>query len=295
MYELIWVGENTYYIEAQAKVGVYDMGDGKVCLIDGGRDKDAGKQILRVLEEKGWVLDRILCTHAHADHIGGNCYLQEKTGCAIYAAGLDHAFAENPILVPTLLYGGCPPEALRNKFLMAEPTCVQELTKEALPNGLSVQRLDGHSFAMSAIHTDDDIWFLADVFTSEAVLEKYHISFLSDLEGYLESLDMVEALSGRLFIPSHSAPTEDVLPLVQANRAKIEELIDLILTLCRAGMGFEELLGRLFDHYGLSLDLSQYVLSGSTIRSYLTYLLEQGRIRIEFSSNRLFWKTVTQA
>lgn len=295
MYELIWVGENTYYIESPAKVGVYDMGEGKVCLIDGGSDKDTGKKILRVLQEKGWTIDRIICTHHHADHIGGNRYLQEKTGCPIYAAGLDRVFMENPILEPAMLYGGCPPEGLRNKFLMAEPSCVQELTKEVLPRGISVQRLDGHSFAMSAVRTDDDIWFLADAITSESVLEKYHISFLYDLESYLESLEMIEALTGRLFIPAHAAPTEDPLPLVAANRAKIEELMDLILTLCRAGMGFEELLGRVFDHYGLSLDLSQYVLSGSTIRSYLTYLLEHGRLRAEFSGNRLFWKTVPQA
>lgn len=295
MYELIWVGENTYFIESPTKVGVYDMGDGKVCLIDSGNDKDAAKKILRILEEKGWTLDRILNTHFHADHIGGNYYLQEKTGCAIYAAGVDRVVMEYPILEPALLFGGCPPKPLCNKFLMAQGSRVQPLTPEVLPAGMSMVRLDGHSVAMSAFCTDDEIWFLADALTSEEVLEKYRIPFLYDPEEYLQSLDVLENLSGRLFIPSHAAPTEELQSLVQANRNKVERIIDLILNMCRSGVGFEELLGKLFDYFGLTLDLEQYALAGSTVRAYLSHLLDQGKLRIEFSGNRLFWKTVPQS
>ncbi len=292
MYELVWVGENTYYIESPAKVGVYDMGGGKVCLIDSGNDKDAAKKILRILEEKDWTLDRILNTHFHADHIGGNRYLQEKTGCAIYAAGVDRVVMEYPILEPALLFGGCPPKELCHKFLMAQSSHVQQLTPEVLPAGMTMVRLDGHSMAMSAFCTDDEIWFLADALTSEEVLEKYHIPYLYDPEEYLQSLDVLENLTGRLFIPAHAAPCEDLQPMLQANRQKVEQLMSLILTLCRSGMGFEELLAKLFDHFGLSLDMEQYALSGSTLRAYLSHLLDQGRLRTEISGNRLFWKTV---
>lgn len=295
MYKLVWVGENTYYLEAPVKVGLYDMGDGKICLIDSGSDKDVAKKVLHILEEKSWTLDRIINTHFHADHIGGNHYLQEKTGCTIYAAGVDCSVIENPILEPALLYGGCPPKALQNKFLMAKESRVEPLTQENLPEGLTVQRLDGHSFAMTAIRTDDDIWFLADAVTSEEVLEKHPVAFLYDVEAYIQSLDILEMMEGRLFIPAHAAPTEDIIPLVEANREKVEELIQLILSYCRAGENFEVLLARIFDHYGQTLDFTQYVLSGSTIRSYLSYLLEDGQLRAEFSGNRLFWKTVPQA
>lgn len=34
MYELIQVGENTYYIEGPTKIGIYHLGNGEVCLID---------------------------------------------------------------------------------------------------------------------------------------------------------------------------------------------------------------------------------------------------------------------
>lgn len=291
MYELIQVGEKTYYIECPARMGLYHMGEGKVCLIDSGNDKDTAKKILKLLQGEGWELQMIFCTHSHADHIGGNRFLQEKTGCRIFGAGIDRVFMQHPILEPTMLYGAYPNKALRNKFLMAEESCVEELTESVLPKGLSMLRLDGHSLSMVGIKTDDDVWFLADCLTSEVILDKYHISFLYDVDAYFQSLDTVSELDGRLFIPAHAAPVEDIHPLVQVNRARSLELMGLIQTFCEEGCCFEDLLKQIFDHFQLSLDFSQYVLSGSTIRSYLSYLLDHQKLRIEFRENRLFWKT----
>ena len=53
---------------------------------------------------------------------------------------------------------------------------------------------------------------------------------------------------------------------------------------------FEELLQQVFSHYQLAMDFNQYVLVGSTIRSYLAYLLDQGRLSAEFSDCRLLWR-----
>ena len=41
MYELIRVSDRCYYIDSPAKVGVLELGEGQVCLIDSGNDKDA--------------------------------------------------------------------------------------------------------------------------------------------------------------------------------------------------------------------------------------------------------------
>ena len=57
-------------------------------------------------------------------------------------------------------------------------------------------------------------------------------------------------------------------------------------------MVFEELLARLFAHYDLVMDMNQYVLVGSTLRSYLSYLLDTGRMTATCSVNRLLWAPV---
>ena len=97
MYELIQAAENSYYIQSPAKIGLIKVSDTEVCLIDSGNDKDAGKKVLKVLNANGWTLKAIYNTHSHADHIGGNQYLQKQTGCPIYAPGIEADFTNHPI------------------------------------------------------------------------------------------------------------------------------------------------------------------------------------------------------
>lgn len=289
MYELIRSGERTYYVDCPSRMGVY-LTDAGACLIDSGNDREAGKKFLKILDQNGWKPRMILNTHSHSDHIGGNQLIHQRTRCPIYAPGVDRAMVEFPILEPSFLYGGNPPAPLCNKFLLAQESPAQPLTEGVLPEGMTMKRLDGHAMAMAAFRTPDGVWFLADALASQAVLEKYHISFLYDVRGYLASLDEVEKLEGALFVPAHAQPTEDVRPLVTMNRDKTYEIIDLVLGLCARPVSFEALFKRVFDHYALAMDFNQYVLAGSTLKSYLTYLLEEGRVSARFEDNLLLWQ-----
>ncbi len=46
----------------------------------------------------------------------------------------------------------------------------------------------------------------------------------------------------------------------------------------------------MFDRYGLTMNFEQYALVGSTVRSYLTWLKEAGRLQAEFVDNRLLFQ-----
>lgn len=290
MYELMQVGEKTYYINCPAKMGIYKINDREVCLIDSGNDKDAGKKILKILAANQWTLKMIINTHSHADHIGGNGLLQQRTNCAIYTVGTEMAFTQFPILEPSFLYGGYPCKELKNKFLYAGASNVAELTKEVLPKGLEMLRIDGHTFAMVALKTDDEVWFLADGLTSEAIIEKYHISFLYDVEGYIGSLNSIRKLEGKYFVPAHAEPTEHIESLVQMNLGKVYEVIELLKKICNQGKAFDDILQAVFEEYGLKMDFSQHVLVGSTIRSYLAYMHDNKMLDVAFCNNKLYWK-----
>lgn len=54
-------------------------------------------------------------------------------------------------------------------------------------------------------------------------------------------------------------------------------------------MCFEQLLKQLFDDYSLTMTFEQYVLVGSTVRSYLAWLKDSGRLSLEFKDNLLLW------
>ena len=96
--ELIKVGEKTYYIKNPTNIGVYKIDEENVYLIDSGNDKDAGRKILKMIEEQGWRVKGIINTHSNADHIGGNKFIQDRTNCVILNGKIEKSFTENPII-----------------------------------------------------------------------------------------------------------------------------------------------------------------------------------------------------
>lgn len=295
--DLVKVRENTYYIKNPTNIGVFKVDDnGGVFLIDSGNDKDAGKKILKLLEAEGMRVRGIISTHSNADHIGGNKVIQDRCGCPIYACGAERYIGEIPILEPSFLYGGFPFKELKNKFLMAKESKIEDINGN-LPRGLEMIRLPGHFFDMIGIRTPEEVYFLGDSLFSRETIEKYHLFFIYDVAGYLDTLNMLENLgdddTAPLFIASHCEATEDIHPLIRLNRAKIYEIGDAIVFFCGKGDGstFEEILKFLFDKYELVMNPGQYVLVGSTVRSYLSWLYGIGRLRYEFDENKMIWKT----
>ncbi len=291
MYELIQVSPNCYYIQSPAKIGVVKLSENEVCLIDSGNDKEAGRKIKKLLDANGWHLKMILNTHSNADHVGGNRYLKEQTGCDVYANGIERDFTTHPILEPAFLFGGYPPEELRHKFLLAQESDAKPLTAKDLPNGMEILPLPGHFFDMVGFRTQDDIVYLADCLSSKETLDKYRIGFIYDVEAYLKTLEQVKQMKARLFIPSHAAPCEDISELAQYNVDRVKEVARDICRLCTTPRCFESLLQALFNEYDLQMNFEQYVLVGSTVRSYLVWLKAQGKLSARFESNLLLWQS----
>lgn len=290
MYELIQVSEQCYYLQSPAKIGLVRLNDADVCLIDSGSDKDAGRKVRQLLDANGWRLTAIYNTHSNADHIGGNQYLQRQTGCRIYAPGIECCFTRHPVLEPAFLYGGFPPKDLRHKFLMAQESDARPLTPEVLPQGFGLLPLPGHFFDMAGFRTPDDVVYLADCLSSRETLDKYRIGFVYDVAAYLQTLETVKAMSARCFVPAHAPACEDIAPLAQYNIDTVHEVAGAILDLCREPLCFEVLLQKLFARCGLAMNFEQYALVGSTVRSYLSWLKDTGRLSARFEDGLLLWQ-----
>ena len=132
--------------------------------------------------------------------------------------------------------------------------------------------------------------YLADCLSSRETLDKYQIGFVYDVAAYLKTLEMVKTLEARLFIPAHAEAAEDVSGLAQYNMDKVLEIADRITGICQEPLCFEDILQRLFAGYGLTMNFEQYVLVGSTVRSYLAWLKDRGRLNVLFEENRMLWR-----
>lgn len=286
--ELRKLTDRTGYFPGGTNIGLYACGK-DAYLIDSGNDKEAGRRLLSTLSSLGLSLAAVINTHSNADHCGGNRFLQDRTGCKVISPDIEAAVMMHPILEPSLLYGGNPPEELKSKFFMAQPSSPLPDGLAQLPEGLSSVGLPGHYLGMCGYLTDDRVFFAADSLFSEQVLDKYHISFLYDVASYLKTLEMLPSIDCDLFVPSHAEPVADIRPLAAKNTAKVKEIADLVVLFCTEPSGPDDVLKRLYDNYGMSLDVAQYALAGSTVRSYLTYLVSDGRLERQVIDNRLVY------
>ena len=231
-------------------------------------------------------------THSNADHIGGNQFLQQKTGCRVFSGGIEKAFTEYPVLEPSFLYGGYPCKDLRHKFLLAKPSVVTDFSDESFPKEMKIIPLKGHFFDMVGFRTPDDTVFLADCLSSRETLDKYQIGFIYDVEEYLKTLEMVKVMKAKMFVPAHAPAADDIAGLADINIAKVYEIADKILSICSSSVCFENILQRLFTDFDLTMNFEQYVLVGSTVRSYLSWMKDNGKLSAVFENNMQLWKRI---
>ncbi len=289
MYELKQVGRQSYYINSPAKIGIYRQSENEIYLIDSGNDKEAAKKILKIAGQNGWRIKGIINTHSNADHIGGNQYIQKQTGCSIFAGGIEGAFTRYPILEPSFLYGGYPFKELRSKFLLAKESEVTDCSSPDFPSELELIPLSGHFFDMVGVRTPDNTVFLADCVSSPSVLEKYGVTFIYDVARYLATLDSIETINAAVFVPSHADVTTDIKPLAALNRAKVHEIAHVVEEICATPQTTESIIQAVFRAYRLTMTAEQYVLVGSTIRSYLSWMKDNGKLDIVIGEDSLSW------
>ncbi|MBN2880870.1 MBL fold metallo-hydrolase [Candidatus Woesearchaeota archaeon] len=285
--ELKKIKGNTYYFPSPANIGLY-VSNNDAILIDSGNDSDAGRQILKILNENSWSLKMIINTHSNADHCGGNEFLQKKTGCKIASTQLEKAFIENPILEPSFLYGGFATQELRNKFLMAKPSVVTDFISNSgniLDTGLNAISLPGHFFDMIGVSTPDGVVFLADSLFSSRIITKYHLFYLYDISSQLETLQKLSTLNYEYYVPSHSELCTDLSELIEINRTKINEIIETLVDFCTEPKTIDSIISYVFSKYNLTLNSSQYVLIGNAIRSYLSYLVDSKVLKTVIENN----------
>lgn len=72
----------------------------------------------------------------------------------------------------------------------------------------------------------------------------------------------------------------------------MENIAERILSACGEPICFERILQEVFKGYGLAMNFEQYVLVGSTVRSYLSWLKDNGKLSAESQDNMLLWQRI---
>jgi glyoxylase-like metal-dependent hydrolase (beta-lactamase superfamily II) len=294
------IAGRAHYLPGSNNLGIVLTGDGGAIAIDTGLDKDTGRLIRKALDEARLTLRAIVNTHHHADHIGGNDYLVRNiAGITIYAPRLEAALIEHPVLEPIYLnMGAAPLSALRNKWLMAKGTTVDQIMDGARLTvagvELEVIALPGHSINQIGLAVDG-VCFVADGFFGPAILQKHGIPYAHDVGAQLSSLARLAVRADLFYLPGHGDLTaRDALEeILSANQAAITRSTQLVRA-ALAEPGELTSVARLVQRtLGLSLaGIPQYAIFVSAVAAHLSYLEAQGQARVELEDVGMVWRSL---
>ena len=148
---------------------------------------------------------------------------------------------------------------------------------------------------MVGFRTPDNVVYLADCLSSRETLDKYQIGFIYDVGAYLTTLEKVKKAKGQNFCASpRRTPLRTLRRWPKYNIDKVKEIAENIAARCVEPLCFETLLQKLFTDYNLTMNFEQYVLIGSTVRSYLSWLRDSNEISAFFENNQLLWRRTAQ-
>lgn len=300
MAEIKRLGTKTYYVTGMFHVGIYVIGCNKnysgkmdVCLIDSGLNSDIAATIDKLLISEGFRVKLIINTHYHADHSGGNSYFYEKYHCDIISTKLNAAMISNYDVCPAMLWGAAPIRETMTDYFYTASTNASDIDDYILPDGLTTVSLHGHCVEMIGIKTSDDVFFVGDAVVSENTLAKNSLTYIYDIEEHLKTLDRLEHMKASIYVPYHAEPTKDIVSLVEANRKSITNVLWTIRDICETPSTFDEIYSTIYTRSGYTTTLYRYVVEGSILKGYLSYMYNNGEIETVITGNYIKWHTVS--
>lgn len=292
MFELKNLRGNTFCYTMPTNIGLYVTKNKEVYVIDTGVNEKSARRIVEIILEQGWTVKAIILTHAHTDHAGGCRSLTEITGAKAYATKSERVFVEQPELEPAVVYGAYPCRDFRGKFMNTPECQVEDIESLTLPEGMEIFHLPGHFADMIGVKTPDDVYFMADAVISDRTLETCPMSYIFDIESQYRTLEDIKRYQGRLCVPSHAEPTEDISSLADINKESLDKVNRVILSLLEKPATLEDLTAEVTKLWDLPETYMQYVMTTSGVRGHLTYLRHKGAVDYEFSQGRMYWKKV---
>lgn len=310
-----WFTRTTGVFLAPTNIGVIAVdsetedGQKDIYLIDSGPDKHSAHAVFEALQKEfpRFSIKAVIDTHSHADHCGANRELAKISSCKIYSTFKEKSGIECPENQSAIAYGGYPLPEYLTSYYLAEPSAVDTVIKSdetfTLNGGTVIQcvPLPGHYYEMIGVLCSSQengktakVFFTSDGIFTRGMLAKYWIPFIFHVGQFKESLETIKSTAADFYVPSHGDIYTDISALYELNMLSVLQNEDAILHCVREKpRTFEDILKYMADINEIPMRLSQFMLVGSTIRSYISYLYETKKIKWVFRENKMYWKPDT--
>lgn len=284
-----------FVIDTGAIFTLCSTSDKHTIIFDTSLDRDTAKKIDKLFSSP---VKKIVNTHSHADHIGGNLFFQEKYNATTYIQKRELSFCFYPEIESSMLYGGASFNKARGKFLCAKKLCnvkpLEKLVEELVEENIKPVEIFGHSPGHTGFLIND-IFFAGDGIFSEEVIKKHKILYIFDSEEFVNSLRKIQTVDFEYLLICHKGIFKkgDVEPLVEKNLKHVNDILDHILRILEkhSPLTADEITLQMIEKYEINLTVEYFLLISSTIKGYLKYLENLGKV-VTLLEKGLKWKLV---
>lgn len=298
--EINKINGHSHYIKGGTNTGVYVFKDKSALIIDAGHTVGRGRRISASLEENGIRARYVYTTHEHFDHFEAfQGIKQSAPHVEMIAHEMAKPYIENLYMGKAYIMSSSPPKFQgkradeKTSYFSVDIAVESKLTLK--DRDFEVHHLPGHCMGQAAIITDDRVCFLGDSVFDRAIMAKYDMPFLYNIDYQRESLDKIKGLDFNYGLIAHSKNIYDKLEIekiIDENIEVLDRYEEDILALLKTPNTREELLHQLLVLNEIDCNYETYHYNYSTIGAFITSLSDRNLIDFAYEQGRLYYYCV---
>ncbi|MDI6901378.1 MAG: MBL fold metallo-hydrolase [Anaerosomatales bacterium] len=236
----------------------------------------------------------VVVTHGHADHFSTAAAIR-RAGARVVAPREEATLIENPeVNIRGMFSWAKPSDEMVTKLFRGEGCPVDGYLDEWRRPGLQAVPLAGHTLGHTGVMTDDGVFFTGDALYVTALWERHPLPYCIDPTLVRVSLDLIGRLGPDWIVPGHGDPVEGAAVATQIahHRDRIDAISAALLDILRVPHTTEEAIAALCEHLQIAQNPAQYWLAVTTVKGFLSELLQQGFAEFFIDAHRGCWQAL---
>lgn len=288
--ELLHVLGRTYAAAATtALLPVYKLTDRDIVLIDTGYAKLDRSALTNLIDENGWRVRAVLCSHAHWDHTGNVRYLQQRYGAQAAISLIEAGISVNPdsyrANYVALTYGKSRELFLEECFTADRVIFPQDDHIDVDSARFGVLPLPGHSAGHIGFVTPDGVAYIGDCLLDSHEIAGAKLPTSMYIARDLESKESLRSADYPAYILAHKQVITDPaqLPaLIDENIAFIHRKADELLEDLTDGMTFSDWIYAFCQRENIRTKQElKFSIVERNFTNFTDWLTDTGKVRVE--------------
>ncbi len=284
--ELRHVLGRTWVAEAStALLPIYRVTDTDIILIDTGYAKLDRAGLTALIEDRGFHLRGIICSHAHFDHSGNVRYLQQRCGAKAAAHIIEAGISVNPDAYRAnyvaLTYGKSREFFLEECFVADTIIGPEDDFLDFCGVRFGILQLPGHSVGHIGVVTPDNVAYVGDCLIDQQQIDSAKLPTSMFIARDLQSKEFLRRTQYDAYILAHKSVVTDIAPLVDSNIAFIHRKAEELLNDLTDGMTFAQWISTFCQRENIrTKNELKFSIIERNFSNFVDWLTDEGRILV---------------